>query len=225
MITIPPGFNGAIAPKFKFCISQDCSTAKFVDTTGISNSITPFGWVPINTTPPFIRNIIAFSEIKVEVKTINNEILYSTYVYLSSASINLFPTIFSNEMALFSTPWGLDDGIYIVEYIFKYSDNPSDYGDPDNTLTFAGKTVVCKTNQIITCRAKNQIKDLWLKYLKECCPSTAEKALEAEALLLAVEAAASCGDEFNANSILNSLQKIMNLGKGCAKCPPSNCKC
>jgi hypothetical protein len=224
MITIPPGFNGAISPKLKVCVSSDCSSVKFYDTTGLTNSGTPFGWVPENTTPPFIRNIIAFSEIKVVLKSLQGEELISTIVYNPSLGVNMFPSTFTEEMVLFSTTWGQPDGIYIIEYIFKYQDDSTIYGDPTNALNLASKYVVCTFNKIVTCKSKQLVTKLWLKYIKGCC-SDLEQALEAQALLYAVEAAAACGDEFNADSILKSLHKILSLEKNCSPCKSNSCKC
>ena len=227
MANIPPGFRGAISPKLKLCISQDCSSAVLSDVTGLQDAATPYGW-NLTLDSPNPRKLDAFIGIICSIKDssgdpINNTTLYSSGI---TDSTNLFPDVFTNEMELASIPWNQPDGIYVVNYQFSYSSFPANYGDPENVLQLAGKKVLVTFNQVVSCNARNVVKNLWLAYLNNCCASNKEKALEAEALLFAIDAAAACADEFNASRIQEALAKIIELDSSkCNVCQTSKCKC
>lgn len=227
MSLIPSGFNGAISPKLNACVSQDCQNITFTDVTLLSSPANPFGWTTDSSETPRPRILTAFSEIRVIVKNSSGVEVINLLLY-SPPSINFYPSIssFSNEMPLTTYTWGLPDGVYSFTYRFTYKNTSSSYGDPDNLLALQGHYVESSYNQLISCNAKNVVKNLWLKYLNNCCGSNRDNALEAEALLYAVEAAAACSDEFNASRIKESLDKITALSSGnCSLCNSSKCKC
>jgi len=222
-IFLPPGFRGAISPKLKLCISQDCSSAVLSDITGLQDAGTPYGW-NLTLDIPNPRKLAAFSNISSTITNSNGDVINTITYY--STGVNLFPDVFTNEMELASIPWNQPDGIYVVSYQFQYSAFPADYGDALDTLGLAGKTVSVTFNQVVSCNARNTVKNLWLAYLNDCCASNKEKALEAEALLFAIDAAAACADEFNASRIQEALAKIIELDSSkCNVCQTSKCKC
>jgi hypothetical protein len=227
MSFLPPGFNGAISPKLNVCVSQDCQNITFSDVTLLSSPANPFGWTTDSSETPRPRILTAFSEIRVIVKNSSNQEVINLLVY-SPPNINFYPNIseFSNEIPLTTYTWGLPDGVYSFTYRFTYRSTGLSYGDPDNLLGLQGHYTESIYNQLITCNTKNAVKDLWLKYLNNCCGSNRDNALEAEALLYAVEAAAACADEFNASRIKESLDRIIALSSGkCNLCKSTKCKC
>ena len=201
MANVPIGFNGAISPTLKACVSQDCAQITFSDVTLMSSVSNPYGWTTDSSATPRPRILTAFSEIRVIAKSSLGEEVINMVVY--APPVNYFPAVadFNDNMPLATTTWGLDDGVYTFTYRFTYQSSGAFYGDSENALVLAGNTVEVVTTQVITCNAQNEVKDLWLKYLNDCCSANREKALEAEALLFAVEAAASCADEYNASRI------------------------
>lgn len=226
MSTVPAGFNGAISPELKACVSQDCNSITFSDVTLLSSVANPYGWTTDGSETPRPRILGAFSEIRIIVTNTSGEEVINQVVY--SLPVNMFPAIadFNDNMPLSTTAWGLADGVYSFNYQFTYQSSGAFYGDPENTLALAGKVVEAKTNQVITCNAQNEVKDLWLKYLNDCCSANRDKALEAEALLFSVEAAAACADEYNASRIKEALDKILALDSDkCNVCKHSKCKC
>lgn len=234
MDTVPAGFNGAISPTLKACVSQDCKSITFSDVTLLSSVANPFGWTTDTSETPRPRILTAFQEIRIIVTNTSGTEVINQVVFSGSVNaINSFPAIsdFNDNMPLSTTVWGLDDGVYSFNYKFTYK-AASAYGDsssgttPGNTLGLANKIVEVKTNQVITCNAKNEVKELWLKYLNDCCSANRDKALEADALLFSVEAAASCADEYNASRIKEALDKILALDSdNCNVCTHSKCKC
>ena len=65
-----------------------------------------------------------------------------------------------------------------------------------------------------------------VKYLDNCCDANRDDALEAEALLYAVEAAGACADEFKAQKIKDALDKIIALStNSCTICKTTKCNC
>lgn len=226
MSTVPVGFNGAISPKLKACVSQDCNSITFSDVTLLSSVANPYGWTTDVSETPRPRILNAFSEIRIIVTNTSGTEVINLVVY--GGTLNLFPAIsdFNDNMPLSTTVWGLEDGVYSINYQFTYQSSGAFYGDPDNALALAGKVVEVKTTQVITCNAQNEVKDLWLKYLNDCCSANKNKALEAEALLFSVEAAAACADEYNASRIKEALDKILALDSDkCNVCKHSKCKC
>jgi hypothetical protein len=228
MNTVPAGFNGAISPKLKACVSQDCKNITFSDVTLLSSVTNPYGWTTNAAETPRPRILTAFSEIRIIVTNTSGTEVINQVVY--GGTLNLFPAIsdFNDNMPLSTTVWGLEDGVYSINYQFTYQNSAGFYGDgdPDNNLALAGKVVEAKMSQVITCNAQNEVKDLWLKYLNNCCSANRDKALEAEALLFAVEAAAACADEYNASRIKETLDKILALDSDkCNVCEHSKCKC
>tara|TARA_R100001509_G_C4836195_1_gene204957 strand:+ start:307 stop:1008 length:702 start_codon:yes stop_codon:yes gene_type:complete len=224
--TIPVGFNGAISPKLKACVSQDCQNITFSDVTLLSSPANPFGWTTDLAETPRPRIAKAFSEIRIIVTNSSGTEVINQIVL--GGTVNFFPAIsdFNDNMPLSTTVWGLEDGVYSINYQFTYQESGGFYGDPTNSLALEGKTVESKMTQVITCNAQNEVKDLWLKYLNDCCHANREKALEAEALLFAVEAAAACADEYNASRIKSALDKILTLDSDkCNVCEHSKCKC
>lgn len=226
MNTVPVGFNGAISPKLKACVSQDCKNITFSDVTLLSSVTNPYGWTTDPSEMPRPRILTAFSEIRIIVTNTSGTEVVNQVVY--GGTINLFPAIsdFNDNMPLSTAVWGLEDGVYSINYKFTYGNSGGFYGDPENALALEDKVVEAKMNQVITCNAQNEVKDLWLKYLNDCCSANREKALEAEALLFAVEAAAACADEYNASRIKGALDKILTLDSDkCNICKHSKCKC
>jgi hypothetical protein len=226
MSFIPSGFNGAISPKLNACVSQDCQNITFSDVTLLSSPANPFGWTTDDSETPRPRILTAFSEIRVIVKSSVGEEIINQLVY--SLPINYFPAVnnFSDNMPLFTAFWNKPDGVYSFIYRFTYTNTGSSYGDPDNALGLQGHYVEQVFNKVITCNSENTVKDLWLKYLNDCCGSNKHNALEAEALLFAVQAAASCADEYNASRIKDALDKIIALDSSkCNVCQHSKCKC
>jgi hypothetical protein len=237
MATVPAGFNGAISPTLKACVSQDCKSITFSDVTLLSAVANPFGWTTENVgIRP--RILTAFQEIRIIVTNTSGTEVINQVVFSGSVNgINSFPAIsdFNDNMPLSTTVWGLDDGVYSFNYKFTYKaasaygDGPTGSGGTStagNTLGLENNIVEAKTNQVITCNAKNQVKELWLKYLNECCSSNRDKALEADALLFSVEAAAECADEYNASRIKEALDRILALDSdNCNVCKHSKCKC
>tara|TARA_R100001463_G_scaffold100934_1_gene155377 strand:- start:1585 stop:2265 length:681 start_codon:yes stop_codon:yes gene_type:complete len=226
MNTVPVGFNGAISPKLQACVSQDCKNITFSDVTLLSSVTNPYGWTTDLAETPRPRILTAFSEIRIIVTNTSGTEVINQVVF--GGTLNLFPAIadFNDNMPLSTAVWGLDDGVYSINYKFTYAEVPSSIGDPDDDLALAGKVVEAKMNQVITCNAQNEVKDLWLKYLNDCCSANRDKALEAEALLFSVEAAAACADEYNASRIKEALDKILLLDSDkCNVCKHSKCKC
>lgn len=224
-ITVPPGFRGAISPRLQMCISKDCSIATLSDVTGLQDVATPYGW-NLGLDIPNPRKLEAFANITCSIADSQGTVLHSLTPYVNYGASSLFPDVFTNEMELASVSWGQPDGIYTVTYQFDYGAFYEYYGDPENFLELAGKSVIVTTNQVVTCNAQNSVKNLWLAYLKDCCSANKDKALEAEALLYAVEASAACADEFNASRIQEALAKIIELDSGkCNVCQTSKCKC
>lgn len=225
---VPAGYNGAIDPKLKACISQDCNLITLSDVTGITSVSTPNGWLQTGS-PPYPRRLIAFNLITVSITNSSGTQVGNLIVYNGVGNgVNLFPDVqdFSNEMPLATIQWGQPDGVYSFTYTFTYYNPSNIYGDPVNLLGLAGKSVVQQFNQVVTCNAQNAVKDLWLKYLNNCCSANKQNALEAEALLHAVNAAAACADEFNAVKIKTALDKILTISTGsCNVCSSSKCKC
>ena len=192
----------------------------------MSSVTNPFGWTTDSSETPRPRILTAFEEIRIIVTNTSGTEVINQVVY--GGTLNLFPSIsdFNDNMPLSTTVWGLDDGVYSFNYKFTYRNSGIFYGDTDNNLALAGKVVEAKMNQVITCNAQNEVKDLWLKYLNDCCSANRDKALEAEALLFSVEAAASCADEYNASRIKEALDKILLLDSDkCNVCKHSKCKC
>ena len=230
MAVIPAGFNGAISPSLDVCVSQDCANVTFSDVTLISGIANPYGWTTNPSATPRPRILSAFSEIRIIANNSSGTEVLNLVVF-STPSINFFPSIadFDDNMPLSSVPWGLADGVYSFTYKFTYSESPAMIGydqDNDGNLLLAGNTVEHTFNKLISCQASNAVKDLWLKYLESCCGSSKETALEAEALLYAVEAAGACADEFSAGKIKEALDKILALGSGsCNLCNATKCKC
>lgn len=225
MSTVSPGFRGALSPRLQMCISKDCSTATLSDITGLQDASTPYGWY-LGLDIPNPKKLEAFSLITCSIADSQGAVISSLTLYNVLLGINLFPEVFSNEMELASITWQQPDGIYTVTYSFTYTEDSDLYGDPEDSLELAGKSVIVTTNQVVTCNAQNSVKNLWLAYLKDCCSANKDKALEAEALLYAVEASAACADEFNASRIQEALAKIIELDSGkCNVCQTSKCKC
>ena len=226
MSLIPSGFNGAINPKLNACVSQDCQNITFSDVTLLSSPANPYGWTTDSSETPRPRILTAFSEIRIIVKNTLGEEVINQIVY--SPPINYFPAIpdFNDNMPLLNTIWGRPDGVYSFTYRFTYTNTSILYGDLDNSLGLQEHFVEQVFNKVITCNTENVVKDLWLKYLNNCCGSNRDSALEAEALLFAVQAAASCADEFNASRIKESLDRIITLSSGkCNLCKSTKCKC
>jgi hypothetical protein len=227
MANIPAGFRGAISPKLKMCVSQDCSSAILSDITGLQDAATPYGWnLSLDTPNP--RKLSAFNGITAIIADSSGNTLNTIKLYVATGgvvSVNYFPDTFTNDMELVSIPWNRPDGIYTVTYRFSYSTEFDGY-NPGNTLGLAGQDVVVTFNQVISCAARNSVKNLWLAYLNDCCSANKDKALEAEALLYAIDAAAACADEFNASRIQEALAKIIELDSSkCNVCQTSKCKC
>ena len=227
MTVVPVGFNGAISPKLDVCISQDCSNITFSDVTLLSSVANAYGWTTDPSETPRPRILSAFKQIRIIVKDSLGSELLNLIVY-NPPSINFFPSIadFNDNMPLSTAVWGQADGLYSFTYQFTYQDAPGLIGDPNNELSLAGNVVEQKFNKLISCNAANAVKDLWLKYLDNCCGSNRDEALEAEALLFAVEAAGACADEFSAGKIKEALDKILTIGSSsCNLCKSTKCKC
>jgi len=227
MSLIPSGFNGAISPKLDVCVSQDCQNITFTDVTLLASPANVYGWTTDASETPRPRILTAFSDIRVIVTNSAGQEVINLLLY-SPPTVNFYPEIseFSDKMPLTTYSWGLPDGVYSFIYRLTYRNTGLSYGDPDNTLGLADHFVQATYNKLITCNSKNAVKDLWLKYLANCCGSNRDAALEAEALLYAVEAAGACADEFNASRIKESLDKIMSLSSNkCLLCKSSTCKC
>ena len=232
MAIVPAGFNGAISPKLDICISQDCNSITFSDVTLLSSAANPYGWTVDGSANPRPGYLTAFSEIRILASNSSGTEVLNFVIYSASSNINFFPEIinFDNNMPLSSATWGLDDGMYSFIYQFTYADNASLIGyDPEipaDNLMLAGNVVEQNFNKLITCHAANAVKDLWLEYLENCCGSSKENALEAEALLFAIEAAGACADEFSAGKIKEALDKVLTIGSGsCNLCNATKCKC
>tara|TARA_R110000744_G_scaffold198170_2_gene317389 strand:+ start:437 stop:1120 length:684 start_codon:yes stop_codon:yes gene_type:complete len=227
MTVVPVGFNGAISPKLDVCISQDCSNITFSDVTLLSSIANPYGWTTDPSEIPRPRILTAFKQIRIIAKNSSGIEILNLVVY-NSPTLNFFPSIadFNNNMPLSTAVWGQDDGIYSFTYQFTYQEAPGLIGDADNQLALAGNVVEQKFNKLISCKAANVVKNLWLKYLDNCCGSNRDEALEAEALLFAVEAAGACADEFSAGKIKEALDKILTIGSSsCNLCNSTKCKC
>tara|TARA_B110000046_G_scaffold63895_1_gene71364 strand:+ start:1848 stop:2531 length:684 start_codon:yes stop_codon:yes gene_type:complete len=227
MAIVPVGFNGAISPKLDVCVSQDCNTITFSDVTLLSSIANPYGWTTDLSEVPRPRILTAFKEIRVIAQDSSGNEILNLIVY-NSPAINFFPSVadFNDNMPLSTAVWGQDDGLYSFTYQFTYQDSPGLIGDGANQLALAGNVVEQKFNKLISCNAANTVKDLWLKYLNNCCSSNKNEALEAEALLFAVEAAGACADEFSAGKIKEALDKILTIGSSsCNLCKSTKCKC
>ena len=227
MAIVPVGFNGAISPKLDVCVSQDCNTITFSDVTLLSSIANPYGWTTDLSEVPRPRILTAFKEIRVIAQDSSGNEILNLIVY-NSPAINFFPSVadFNDNMPLSTAVWGQDDGLYSFTYQFTYQDSPGLIGDGANQLALAGNVVEQKFNKLISCNAANTVKDLWLKYLNNCCSSNKNEALEAEALLFAVEAAGACADEFSAGKIKEALDKILTIGSSsCNLCNSTKCKC
>ncbi len=227
MAIVPVGFNGAISPKLDVCVSQDCNTITFSDVTLLSSIANPYGWTTDLSEVPRPRILTAFKEIRVIAQDSSGNEILNLIVY-NSPAINFFPSVadFNDNMPLSTAVWGQDDGLYSFTYQFTYQDSPGLIGDGANQLALAGNVVEQKFNKLISCNAANTVKDLWLKYLNNCCSSNRDEALEAEALLFAVEAAGACADEFSAGKIKEALDKILTIGSSsCNLCKSTKCKC
>lgn len=227
MAVVPAGFNGAISPKLDVCVSQDCNSVTFSDVTLLSSVTNPFGWTTDSAESPRPRILSAFKEIRIIAKNSSGSEVLNLVVY-NSPSINFFPLIadFNDNMPLSTAVWGQEDGLYSFTYQFTYAEAPGLIGDPGEELALAGNVVEQKFNKLISCNAANAVKDLWLKYLDNCCEANRDNALEAEALLFAVEAAGACADEFSAGKIKEALDKILTIGSSsCNLCKSTKCKC
>lgn len=227
MAIVPAGFNGAISPKLDVCVSQDCNTITFSDVTLLSSIANPYGWTTDLSEVPRPRILTAFKEIRVIAQDSSGNEILNLIVY-NSPAINFFPSVddFNDNMPLSTAVWGQDDGLYSFTYQFTYQDSPGLIGDGSNQLALASNVVEQKFNKLISCNAANTVKDLWLKYLNNCCSSNRDEALEAEALLFAVEAAGACADEFSAGKIKEALDKILTIGSSsCNLCKSTKCKC
>ena len=227
MAVVPAGFNGAISPKLDVCISQDCKNVTFSDVTLLSSVANPYGWTTDLSETPRPRILSAFKEIRIIAQNSSGSEVLNLVVY-NPPTLNFFPALadFNDNMPLSTAVWGLDDGLYSFTYKFTYQEAPGLIGDADNELALAGNVVEQKFNKLVSCNAANAVKDLWLKYLEECCDANRDNALEAEALLFAVEAAGACADEFSAGKIKEALDKILAIGSSsCNPCKTTKCKC
>ena len=232
MIVVPAGFNGAISPKLDACVSPDCSSITLSDVTLLSSVANPFGWTTDTAESPRPRILTAFKEIRVIITNSSGNEVVNVIVYAppsaDSAGINFFPSIddFNDNMPLSTVTWGQDDGLYGFTYQFTYLDSGGSFGDPDNELGLQENIVKQEFNKLVTCKSQNAVKDLWLKYLDNCCDANRDDALEAEALLNAVEAAGACADEFKAQKIKDALDKIIALStNSCTICKTTKCNC
>ena len=86
--TVPVGFNGAISPKLKACVSQDCQNITFSDVTLLSSPANPFGWTTDGSETPRPRFIRAFSEIRIIVTDSSGTEVINLIVYQNGSNIN-----------------------------------------------------------------------------------------------------------------------------------------
>lgn len=182
------------------CLSSDCKTLEFIETTGAYNSLSnTTGWgAPNQTTGDATAATLVATNPAGTSYTIN---LFST-TYFPTTNTSLEYTIPMTSIGLASGA-SLTDGIWSFTY----------------TVTTNSTTYTYNWTQAFYCQVQccvySMFKDLDVEC--DCSYDTKQKALDAYLLLKGLIYAGNCGNTTEFASILATLQKIC-LNSDCQTC-------
>jgi len=189
---------------FNICISSDCSTLEFTETTGEYSATNTGGWETPNEATTDAESAI------LEITSENNVV---TTINLFS-NTPIYPTINKDQKYIIEpsdlgyTTSKFPDGIYSFKYTVART----------TATAFSYYTVVRK---IFFCQTKCCVQSLFADiddFECECNATKLDLALKADALLTGLKYAANCGQESTFTNIMTTINNICDQTGNCSDC-------